>query len=38
MEPIRIERLRIRNVGGMPPLPEPVRFTPKRIDFGVKQD
>jgi peptidyl-prolyl cis-trans isomerase A (cyclophilin A) len=35
-EPIVLEEIRIRRVGAPEPLPEPVHYTPKRLDFRLR--
>jgi len=37
LEAVVIRRIRIQKVGDPPPLPEPVRFTPKPPEFGLKE-
>ncbi len=37
LDPVTIERIRIHGVGDPTPLPEPVRYTPKRHTFGLRE-
>jgi len=37
IDPVVIERIRIHSVGDPIPLPEPVRYTPPRHTFGLKE-
>jgi len=38
IDPVKILRVRIRKVGEPAPLPEPVPFTPKPPEFGIKKE